>query len=176
MRVTCKAEQSLFDFDEFEVIRTSHHPAIYALDRPELVELRGKLRRLRERERSLAHHKQREARGKAEPRGAAFPGTAEAPHRRDLALTAALRRVAKELARQASLEARAANAEAARRAFALHRASKFVHHPAAEPTAAPDVSSVPSRRRRHQVAPWHIGRVSQHTKSRQAARDSRNAP
>jgi hypothetical protein len=174
MRVTCKAEQSLFDFEEFEVVRTSHHPAIYGLDHPALVELRDKLRRLRDRERSLTRHKQREARGKAAPRGASFPGTVEAPYRRKLALTAALRRVGKELTRQANLEARAANVEAARRALALHRASKFVHHPAPSPTAAPDVSSVPSRRRRHQVAPWHVGRVSQHTKSRQAARDARN--
>jgi len=173
MHVTCKAERSLFDFEEFDVLRASHHPAIYALDRAELVALRDRLRHLRDRERSLARHKQREARGKADPRGASFPGTVETPYRRKLALTAALRRVGKELTRQASLEARVANAEAARRAFALHRASKFVHHPAPSATAAPDVSSIPSRRRRHQVAPWHIGRVSQHTKARQAARDGR---
>jgi len=173
MRVTCKAEQSLFDFEEFEAVRASHHPAIYALDREALVALRDTLRRMRDREKSLARQKQREARGKADPRGAGFPGTVERPYRRKQALTAAVRRVGKELTRQANLDARVANAEAARRALALHRASKFVHHPSTSPTAAPDVSAVPSRRRRHRVAPGHIGRVSQHTKARQAARDAR---
>lgn len=175
MNVTCKTEQSLFDFDDFELIRKTHHPAIYAVDQAGLVELREQLRRLRDKETTLARQKRREARGKAAPRGSGFPGTADRPMARKAALTAAVRRVAKELKRQAALAARAANVEAARRAFALMRASQFAHHPPAEATAAAEVQALPSRRRRHAVPPRQIGRVSQHTKVRQAIRDSRNA-
>jgi len=173
MRVTCKAEQSLFDFDEFELIKPTHHPAIYDVDAVGLADLQHRLRQLRDREKTLARQKQREVRGKSEARGAGFPGTAERPHRRKTAMTAALRRIAKELRRQEVVAARAAHAEAARRALAMHRAAKFVHHPPNPDTPAPDLRSIPSRQRRHRVPPAHIGRVSQHTKIRQAVRDAR---
>ena len=174
MRVSCKREQSLFDHDEFEVIRQSHHPAIYALDVDALQALGQQLRRMRDKEKTLARQKQREARGKAEPRGASFPGTASVPQARKTALTAAVRRVAKELERQAVLAARTSHAEAARRALALRRANAFAHHPSGEPSAFPDVAAIPSRRRRTRVPGSHIGRVSQHNKMRQAVRDARN--
>ena len=173
MRITCKTEQRLFDHDEFELLRQTHHPAIYGVDPADLAELRAQLRRLRDKETTLAREKRREARGKGASRGDGFPGTVERPQARAAALTAALRRVAKELKRQAVLEARAHHVEAARRAFALRRAAQFAHHPPAEPATAPDVQAVPSRRRRRVVAPSHVGRVSRHTKVRQAARDAR---
>ena len=175
MRVTCKTEQSLFDHDEFELLRKTHHPAIYDQDRDALVELRDQLRRARDKEKTLARQKRREARGKAAARGGSFPGTFDRPQARKAALTAALRRVGKELKRDAALEARAANIEAARRAFALSRAAQFTHHPPGETAATPDVQAIPSRRRRHAVSPQHVGRVSQHTKVRQATRDARQA-
>lgn len=174
MRVSCKREQSLFDHDEFALVRQSHHPAIYALGRDDLVGLRDQLRQLRDKEKTLARHKQREARGKAAPRGASFPGTASLPQERKTALTAAVRRVAKELERQSVVEARTRHAEAARRALALRRANAFAHHPGSEPGAMPDVAAIPSRRRRTIVPGAHIGRVSQHNKMRQAVRDARN--
>ncbi len=173
MRVSCKREQSLFDHDEFALVRQSHHPAIYALSRDDLAGLRDDLRRLRDKEKTLARHKQREARGKATPRGGSFPGTASLPQERKSALTAAVRRVGKELERQAVVETRTRHAEAARRALALRRATAFAHHPASEPGAMPDVASIPSRRRRAIVQGGRGGRVSQHDKMRQAVRDAR---
>ncbi|MFP4271353.1 MAG: hypothetical protein ACLFTL_12405 [Alphaproteobacteria bacterium] len=173
MRLTCKTEQRLFDHDELELLRQSHHPAIYGVDPAALAELRAQLRRLRDKETTLAREKRREVRGKGAARGGGFPGTVERPQARAAALTAALRRVGKELKRHAVLETRARHVEAARRAFALRRAAQFVHHPPAEPGAALDVQSVPSRRRRRVVAPSHVGRESQHTKVRQAVRDAR---
>ncbi len=175
MRITCKTEQSLFDHDELELLRPSHHPAIYGVDPAALGELRAQLRRLRDKETTLAREKRREAGGKGASRGGGFPGTVERPQARAAALTAALRRVGKELKRQAVLEARARHVEAARRAFALGRAAPFTHHPPAETTAMPDLQAIPSRRRRHAVSPRHVGRVSRHTKVRQAMRDARRA-
>jgi hypothetical protein len=175
MRVTCKTEQSLFDHEQFELLRRTHHPAIYGLDRDALVELRDRLRRARDKEKTLAREKRREARGKGPARGGGFPGTTDRPQARTAALTAALRRVSKELKRHAALEARAAHIEAARRAFQLGRAAQFTHHPPGETTAMPDMQAIPSRRRRHAVSPRHVGRVSQHTKVRPAMRDARRA-
>jgi hypothetical protein len=172
--VSCKREQSLFDHDEYALVRQSHHPAIYALGEDELMALRGQLRQLRDKEKTLARQKRREVRGKAEPRGGSFPGTAQRPQERKTALTAAVRRVGKELHRQAAMAARTAQVEAARRALALRRAHAFVHHPVTDPGAMPDVAAVPSRRRRTSVPGAHVGRVSQHNKMRQAVRDARN--
>ncbi|MFW5680982.1 MAG: hypothetical protein ACOC3D_12005 [Pseudomonadota bacterium] len=174
VQVTCKTEQSLFDHETFELVRQTHYPAILALEPEALAELRGRLRQLRDKERTLARQRQREARGKAGPRGGSFPGTAEDTQRRKTALTAALRRLHKEAGRQAAVASRTANAEAARRALALRRAAEFAHHPAAGDHAIEEVRSMPSRRRRHTVLGSRIGRVSQHTKVRQAIRDARN--
>jgi hypothetical protein len=113
-------------------------------------------------------------RGKAEPRGGSFPGTAEKPQQRKQIFSAALKRVNKELKRQLVLEARAENIEAARRALALRRAENFVHHPAADDTSRGGMQPLPSRRRRSKVPPAKIGSISQATKVVQAARDSKN--
>ncbi len=175
MQVTCKTERSLLDHDDFEVVASSHHPAIYGLDREALIELAGRLRKLRDQAQTFARQRQREARGKAAGRGGSFPGTAAHAQARATVFTAALRRVDKELKRWRAVEARAANAAAARKALALRRAAAFAHHPVSEATAAADLRSIPSRRRRHRIPPSQIGRASQHNKLRQAIRDARNA-
>ena len=87
---------------------------------------------------------------------------------------AALKRVNKELSRVHKLEARTANSEAAWRALALRRAAQFTPYPPAGDTAGEGMRPLPSQRRRTNVPPGKIGRVSQATKVAQAARDSRN--
>ncbi len=175
MAVPCKHERSLLDFEEFSLVKTTHHPAIYELGLSDLIETQARLRKLRDRERTLARQKRREARGKAEARGGSFPGTAEQPYQRKGVFVSALKRINKEIKRQRKLEARAVNVDAARRAFALRRAAEFVHHPAAEEeVSGDDFRPLPSRRRLHKVPARWVGRISQHTKVRQAIRDARN--
>src|SRR5262249_811618 len=130
MTVQCKFERSLLTFEEYEFIRATHHPSIQDRPSDELRAAKGPLREMRNKERTHAWHKQREARGKADARGSSFPGTAERPRHRKQIFAAALKRLNKELNRRRSFEARAATIEAAHRALALRRAGRAVHHPA----------------------------------------------
>jgi hypothetical protein len=173
MTITCKRERSLVSYEEYDLIRNSHHPEIYDLDLAALRTLQGRLRQLRDKERSLKSQKQREARGKAEPRGGGFPGTVEQPLRRKQVFANALKRVNKEIERISHAEARAANVDAARRALALRRAANFTIYPAAGDTANKGMISRPSRRRITKVSRKRIGSISQATKVSQAKRDSR---
>jgi hypothetical protein len=173
MSVSCKFERSLLSHEEHEVVRLTHHPAIYEHDADGLKALRVRLRELRGKERTLTRQKQRERRGKAEPRGGSFPGTVERPLHRKQVFAAALKRVNKELHRLEELAARTEHVEAARRALALHRAAQFAPYPPAGDTAHDGMQPLPSRRRRTSVAREKIGRVSQATKIAQAVRDAR---
>src|SRR3954449_4382670 len=191
MSVSCKFERSLLSHEEDETIRATHHPAIYEHDAEGLKTLRVRLRQMRDKERTLTRQKQREVRGKAEPRGGSFPGTAEHPLHRKQVFAAALKRVNKELSRVHKLEAATATSEAAWRALAFRRAAQFAPYPPAGDTAGEGMRPLPphrrpgdpqgkglrpppSQRRRTSVPPGKIGRVSQATKVAQAARDSRN--
>jgi hypothetical protein len=174
MSVSCKFERSLLSHDEHEVVRLTHHPAIYDHDLDGLKALRARLRQLRDKERTLVRQKQRERRGKSEPRGGSFPDTVDQPLHRKQVFAAALKRVNKELSRMAKLAARTAHVEAARQALALRRAAQFAPYPPAGETADEGMRPLPSRRRRTSVARAKIGRASQATKIAQAARDSRS--
>jgi len=79
MSASCKFERSVLGHDEFETILVTHHPEIYDLNDTDLRDIQVRLRKMRDRERTLARQKRREARGKADPRGGSFPGTAEKP-------------------------------------------------------------------------------------------------
>lgn len=173
MAISCKRERSLVSHEEYGAIRASHHPEIYALDLSGLEELRSRLKQMRDKEQTLARQKQRERRGKAEPRGGSFPGTAEQPLKRRQVFANALKRLNKEVKRIRYLEARAANVDAARRALAMRRAANFPIYPAAGDTANDGMNSRPSRRRMTKVSGKQIGSISQATKVAQARRDSR---
>jgi hypothetical protein len=174
MSLPCKSERSWLSHDEFELVRVTHHPAIYEVSAGDLHALKLRLREQRNKARALARQRQREVRGKAEPRGRSFPGTADQPLQRKQIFAAALKRINRELDRLHKLEARTAHVEAARAALARHRAAKFVHHPPAGPT--PDVGMQPraSTRRRTIVPGSKIGSISQATKVAQAIRDARS--
>lgn len=174
MSIPCKVERSQLRRDEFETVRVTHHPAIYHLSRNELHALKMRLREHRGKARALARQKQRESRGKAEPRRKSFPGTAEQPLRRKQIFAAALKRVNKEVDRLHKIEARTAHVEAARTALAQHRAAKFVHHPPADPTPHGGMQPRVDARRRTRVPRSKIGSVSQATKIAQAIRDARS--
>jgi hypothetical protein len=174
MSIPCKFERSLLSYDEHEIVLRSHHPGIYNVGLDDLKALRQRLRDMRDKERTLAREKRRQARGKATPRGGSFPGTAEHPLRRKQVFAAALKRVNREIDRMLKLEARAAHVEAARRALAILRAAQFPARPTSGDTASDGMRALPNRRRRTRVPPARIGSVSQATKNAQAARDARN--
>ncbi len=175
MSVPCKLERSLLGHEEYEAIRLTHHPAIYDIEVAELEAMRPRLRKMRDKERTLGRHKRREVRGKTEPRGASFRGTAEHASERKQVFAAALKRVNTELRRLHDLAARTANVEAARKALALHRAANFTTRPSAGATADQGMVPKPSQRRRTAVTGAKIGRVSQATRVAQAIRDARRA-
>jgi hypothetical protein len=174
MPVSCKFERSLLSHEEYEFVRLTHHPAIYEHDADGLKALRVRLRELRDKERTLVRQKQRERRGKTEPRGRSFPGTVDQPLHRKQVFAAALKRVNKELARIAKLAARTAHVDAALRALALRRAAQFASYPPPGESVHEGIRPLPSRRRRTSVAREKIGRASQATKIAQATRDSRS--
>src|SRR5262245_4410512 len=174
MSIPCRFERSILSYDEHQIILRSHHPEIYDAGLDELKALRQRLRDMRDKERTLAREKRREARGKKTPRGASFPGTAEHPLQRKQVFAAALKRVNREIDRMHKLETRAAHVEAARRALAARRAAQFPPRPPSGDTASEGMRALPSRRRRTRVPPARIGSVSQATKNAQAARDARN--
>jgi hypothetical protein len=173
MSMPCKSERSQLSHEEFEMVRVTHHPAIYGLAPDELRAVKLRLQTHRDKARVLARQKQREMKGTAEPRGRSFPGTAELPRRRKQVFAAALKRVNKELDRLHKLAARTAHVEAARAALAQHRAAKFVHHPPAGATPHEGMQPRTIPRRRRRVPPSRIGSISQATRVAQAIRDAR---
>jgi hypothetical protein len=105
-------------------------------------------------------------------RGESFPGLAEHPLQRRQVFAVAVKRVNREIDRMQKLEARTAHMEAARRAFAMHRAAP---RPRAGDASSEGMRALPSQRRHTRISPAKIGRVSQSMKNAQAARDSRNS-
>ena len=172
MSIPCKFERSLLGHEEYETVRVTHHPAIYDLSSNELQNVLVRLRQLRDKERTLARQKQREVRGKAEPRGKSLPGTIEKPLQRKQVFASAQRRVKKELQRIRKLEARMANVEAAHRALAMRREANFKPAPSSA-TPQEGMRPLPSIRRRTKVPRSKVGSVSQATKVTQARRDAR---
>jgi hypothetical protein len=173
MSVSSKIEYTLLNSDEISLLRTTHHPDIYDLDRKELVARRARLRDARGKAQTVARQKQREARGKSEPRGKAFPGSAEQPKRRKQLFAAALKRVNKEVKRLTELEAKAQHVEAAHRALAQLRASNFM--PAVPPsrTAGQGMAPQESLRRRRVLPRDKVGSVLKQNAIAQAVRDAR---
>lgn len=69
MSIPTATEKRLLTADEFETVARSHHPAIEALGKPELIALIRRLREFRDRSTDIARQQRREMRGKADPRG-----------------------------------------------------------------------------------------------------------
>ena len=173
MSIPCKLERSLLNHEEYETIRLTHHPAIYDVEPTDLADLRSRLRKMHDKERTLSREKRREMRGKGGPRGANFPGTAERPSQRKQVFAAALKRLNRELRRLHNLTARSDHVEAARKALALRRAANFIPYPPAGLSSSEGVVPRSSTRRRKIVTGARVGRASQATKIAQAKRDAR---
>jgi hypothetical protein len=173
MTLPCKFERSLLSFDEYETIAITHHPTIQTLDGDTLRAIVTRLREMRDRERTHARQKRRESRGKAETRGASFPGTFEKPRQRKQVFSAALKRTSKELARRNHFEARAATMDAAHRALALRRSTHSEHRPPSEKNPHHGMTGKVSRKRARTIPPSAIGSITHATQIAQAVRDGR---
>ncbi|MFT3732366.1 MAG: hypothetical protein QM780_13270 [Hyphomicrobium sp.] len=174
MSFSNKDERSLLSFDEYEIVKTSHHPAIYDLDKDALRNLAQRLEGLHDKEKTFKRHKAREAKGTADTRGKSFPGTADHPARRKQIFAHALKRVKKERARHYNLEANASHVEAAHRALALHRRNKFTHHPTAEPAAGAGQHDKGGAPRRKRTPGSKVGSILKANARAQAKRDQRS--
>lgn len=173
MSISRATERSVLTSEQFDLVSSTHHPAIYELDAKALRELQRKLRDERDKVRTHVRQLQREGRGKSEPRGKAFPGPGDHPLKRKQVMSNALKRVNRELERIRNLEARTAHVEAARRALALHRSAMF--KPVTMATRTPNEGMQPrsSMLRRKIIPGSQIGSVSQATKVAQAIKDKR---
>jgi hypothetical protein len=172
MPAPCKFELSILRHDEQEIVRDTHHPAVGEMPRDGLESLRSRLRDLHDKERTIARQRRRQAKGKAEPRGGSFSGTAEHAIQRKQVFVAAIKRINKELKRLRKFEARKELGEAARRALALRRARQF-DRPQNDPGLDEGMRPIPNRRRNMKLPPSRVGRVSQANKRAQARRDVR---
>lgn len=82
MSFSNKDERGLLSHEEYEIVKSSHHPAIYDMDKNELRNLAQRLEGLRDKEKTFTRQKRRELKGTASKRGKSFPGTADHPARR----------------------------------------------------------------------------------------------
>lgn len=173
MSYSNKDEQSLLSQEEYEAVKSAHHPAIYSLDRDGLRSLALRLESYRDKAKTFARQKRREIKGTSEPRGKSFPGTADQPQRQKQVFAQALKRVKKERARLFHLDAQAANVEAAHRALALRRASQFTHHPEAGPNANPGQKDKGIAPKRVRTPRSKVGSILKANARAQAKRDQR---
>jgi hypothetical protein len=176
MSTSSKFEARLLSHEDQQLVTSTHHPAIYQRTRGELNDMRQRLRGMRDRERTLLRQKRREIRGKAQPRGGGFPGTADLPGKRKQLFAQALRRVNSEIHRIDKLEARAAMGASARRALAMRRSGEKFRHPENERMGHLGPRSMPSSRRKSHVPGGQVGSVTKANARAQAARDGRSSP
>jgi hypothetical protein len=172
--MSLKQEYALLKPDEVALLRSTHHPGIYELQRKDLVALQGRLRDLRDQAKTVVRHKQRDARGKSAPRSKAPSAGAEQPRKRKQVFAAALKRVNRELKRLSDLDAKAHHVEAAHKALAQLRAANFA--PAAPATGRSEGKGMQpqaSIRRRRILSRGKVGSVLKQNKVAQAARDAR---
>jgi hypothetical protein len=173
MSYSNKDEKSLLNHDEFEAVKSSHHPAIYDLDKEALRGLAQRLEAFRDKEKTFSRHKRRETKGTTDKRGKSFPGTADQPARRKQVFAHALKRIKKERARLYHLDAKAEHVEAARRALSLHRASKFSSRPAAGQTASAGQKDKGGAPKRVRTPGAKVGSILKANAKAQAKRDQR---
>ncbi|MFT4098911.1 MAG: hypothetical protein QM651_17460 [Rhodoblastus sp.] len=172
MSLSIKTEKSLTNHEEFELLAQTRHPGVLALDDAALAAMQRRMRDLRDKERTLARGLRRGVKGKAEPRGGAFPGNVEKPTRRKQVFAGALKRVNGELARRQAEVARAAMIESAQRALDMKNAAGAAPRPASRKRRT-GMASIQNERAPDIVNRAAVGSISQANKNAQAAKDAR---
>jgi hypothetical protein len=171
MSICRKQERSLLDHEAWTLVERTHLPALKALSDAELSETGRRLRALHDKQRDLSREKRRIARGKAEPRGGSFPGTAERPKQRKQVFAQALKRVNSEFERRRGHVTRQQMIEAQRQVLEARRAAAGGQRPANTRTAGTGPRAIDNVKRVMKVPPAKVGSVSQATRNAQAKRD-----
>lgn len=172
MTTGAAGERRFLSQEELSVVGTTHFPQLSELDVGELRETRSRLRDLRDKARTIARHKRREARGKGPARAAGASGNSEHATRRKQIFSQALKRTNHQLERIEHAQARARTAAGYQKAMALLRRAESAERPGAGRHAHPGARSNPSLRRAMAADPAMVGRVSQAGKAAQARRDA----
>ncbi|HWF76014.1 MAG TPA: hypothetical protein VN694_02445 [Caulobacteraceae bacterium] len=172
MTAGAAGERRFLSQEELTVVGETHYPQLAELDAGQLREARTHLRDLRDKARTVAVHKRREARGKGPPRAAAASGDAEHASRRKQIFSQALKRTNHQLERIEHAEARARTFAGHQKALALVRRAELAERPPPGRHAHHGMRSNPSLMRARGIDPAMAGRVSQAGKAAQARRDA----
>lgn len=172
MAETKAAERRILTEAEYEAVAPTRHPALAAMPRAELLALARRLREHRDKARDITHHRRRESRGKAEPRGAGPAPGETGTARKKSVFSAALRRLNSQIARLDDAARAPSQGAIARKALAMKRASQRRHHPASGRTGGEGMRALPNEGVRTEVDPRQVGSVSQMVKVNQVRRDA----
>lgn len=173
MTTGAAGERRFLSHEELGVVGPTHYPKLGELDAGQLREARTRLRDMRDKARTIARHKRREARGKGPPRVAAASGNMDHAARRKQIFAQALKRTNRQLERIEHAEARARTAAGHQRALAMARRAKALENrpdPGRRPRRG--MRANPSLRRAMILEPAMVGRVSKAGKVAQAKRDA----
>jgi hypothetical protein len=173
MTTGAAGERRFLSRDELSFVAPTHYPQLAELDAAQLRETRTRLRDLRDKARTIARHKRREARGKGPARASGASGDMDHAARRKQIFSQALRRTNRQLERIEHAEAVARTVAGHQRALALARRAKAAENrPAAGRHPRRGMRANPSLRRAMILDPANVGRVSKAGKVAQAKRDA----
>jgi len=173
MTTGAAGERRFLSRDELVLVAPTHYPQLGELSAGQLRETRARLRDMRDKARTIARHKRREARGKGPPRAAGASGDQAHAARRKQVFSQALRRTNRQLERIEHAEARARTAAGHQRALALARRARALEdRPGPGRHARRGMRTNPSLRRAMILEPATIGRVSKAGKVAHAKRDA----
>lgn len=172
MTINAAAERRFLSREELELVAPSHYPQLAELDAKALREARTRLRDQHDKARTVAHHKRREARGKASARAAGASGSSEHAARRTQIFAQALKRTRRQLQRLEHAEATAETTAGMQRALAMKRRAEAAERPGPTPHPRRGMRANPSLRRAMILSPAKVGSVSKAGKVAQAKRDA----
>ena len=167
-------ERSLLGHDEFEAVKKTHYPMISDLSLDALKELKGELRQIRDRQRTLAFRKSRVSRGKEEPRTVSGGNVDHAKTKKQV-FSHALKRLSREIERLAKYEARSHLIRAQHSALALRRKNLVVHHPTGGQNGNDGMQTITNKKSKRTHDRRKLGRLLQQNKVNQVRRDARSA-
>lgn len=170
MTISVKSEKALLNHEEWELVSSTHHPALGGRSDAELQAARKRLRDLHAKEQGFARHKRRVGKGSAEARGGSFPGTAERPAQRKQVFAQAIRRVNSEIERRDARTTREQSVSNHKLALARRRAATS-SRPANTQTARKGPAKVENTRSRSKVTGARVGSVTKQTARAQGKRD-----
>jgi hypothetical protein len=169
MSIAAASERRFLSHEEAQIVGATHYPALAELDADRLRESRSQLRDLRDKSRSIARRKHREA---ARHTPAASEAGQHAARRKQI-FSQALKRTNRQLERLDHAAARARTAGGMRKALALKHREEAAERPGPGRHARAGMRPNPSLRRARGVPGAKVGSVSQAGKAAQAERDAR---